>query len=240
VGDVARPAGLKTTDIQGKDDAALEAAIDRLQATVTQRTSDRVMIASSEAPDYAMPAASWAAKGGDPVLYVTRDAIPPATTAALRAHQQPKIYVIGPKTVISPKVEDQLRRLGTVTRVQGPDPVRNAIAFARFLDGPFGWGVVDPGHGIVFANRSRPNDAAAAAPLSASGTYGPLLIVDNADALPRPLQQYLLDIQPGYRQDPVRGVYNHGWLIGDTSALTVDLQSQLDALLEIVPVSETQ
>jgi hypothetical protein len=104
------------------------------------------------------------------------------------------------------------------------------------VDGRFGWGVVDPGHGLVFANASRPLDAAAAAPLSATGTYGPLLLVEG-DRLPRELVQYLLDIQPGYERDPVRGVYNHGWLIGDEDAISVADQSRIDSLLEIVPVA---
>ena len=38
--------------------------------------------------------------------------------------------------------------------------------------GSFGWDVVTPGHGFVFASTRRPQDAAAAAPLSASGNYG--------------------------------------------------------------------
>ena len=50
------------------------------------------------------------------------------------------------------------------------------------------------------------------------------------------MQDYLLDIQPGYDDDPVRGVYNHGWVIGDESAISVDVQSRIDALLEIQPV----
>ena len=121
-------------------------------------------------------------------------------------------------------------------RIAGDDPVANAIAFARFSDGSFGWNVVDPGHGLVFATTQRPLDAAAAAPLSASGTYGPLLLVTAANALPAPLQDYLLDIQPGYDRDPVRGVYNHGWLIGDESAISIDVQARIDSLLEIQAV----
>ena len=34
----------------------------------------------------------------------------------------------------------------------------------------------------------------------------------------------------------MRGVYNHGWLMGDESAISVDIQSRIDALLEIQPV----
>ena len=197
-----------------------------------------MIVVSSDAPAYAMPAAAWAAKGGDPVLYVRRDAIPAQTRAAIVSHQQPKIYVLGPGTLVSQRVVRALRQLGTVTRISGPDPVASSIAFARFADGSFGWGVVDPGHGLLFANSQRPLDAAAAAPLAASGSYGPLLLVNRPDDLPRSLEQYLLDIQPGYQGDPVRGVYNHAWLMGDDAAISVDSQSRIDSLLEIVPVSE--
>jgi hypothetical protein len=141
--------------------------------------------------------------------------------------------------VIGPKVETALRKLGKVTRIEGADPVSNAIAFARFSDGTFGWGVVDPGHGLVFAGASEdPQTAAAAAPLSASGTFGPLLLVGDAGKVDKTLGAYLLDIQPGYAKDPVRGVYNHGWIVGDESVLSIAAQSQIDRLLEISPVNQ--
>ena len=60
-----------------------------------------------------------------------------------------------------------------------------------------------------------------------------------ANALPAPLQDYLLDIQPGYDKDPVRGVYNHGWMIGDEDAISVDVQARIDTLLEIQAVDRT-
>lgn len=236
VGAAAKPGDRKVVEVRGRNPFAIAREIDRLQSAAAGKTSDRVIIASAERPEYAMPAAAWAAKGGDPVLYVRSDSIPPETVAALRAHQQPKIYVLGPPDVISARVMTGLRRLGTVRRIAGRGPVATSIAFARFVDGAFGWGVVDPGHGLVFASSKRPLDAAAAAPLSASGTYGPLLLVDGG-GLSTPLVQYLLDIQPGYERDPVRGVYNHGWLIGDAKAISVTDQSRIDALLEIVPVN---
>ena len=236
VGAAAKPGDRKVVEVGGRNPFAIAREIDRLQSAAAGKTSDRVIIASAEQPEYAMPAAAWAAKGGDPVLYVRRDSIPSETVAALRAHQQPKIYLLGPPDVISPRVMSGLRRLGTVRRIAGRGPVATSIAFARFVDGAFGWGVVDPGHGLVFASSKRPLDAAAAAPLSASGTYGPLLLVDGG-GLSTPLVQYLLDIQPGYERDPVRGVYNHGWLIGDSKAISITDQSRIDALLEIVPVN---
>ena len=237
IGSVSAPAGMRVTAVSGSNPFALAAAIDRLAAKAAGKPSDRVVIASGERPEYAMPAAGWAAKSGDPVLYVTRDAVPPETLAALKLHQQPKIYLLGPPDAISTKVEKALRRSGTVRRISGADPIANAIAFAQYSDGSFGWGVANPGHGLVFASQNRPLDAAAAAPLSATGTYAPLVLVEQGK-LGAPVVQYLLDIQPGYdEKGPVVGVYNHGWLIGDPATISLTDQSRIDALLEIVPVS---
>lgn len=240
VGDAGAPGGLRAAQVPAGNPFAMALAIDQLQTKAAGKPSDEVIIASGERAEFAMPAAGWAAKSGDPVLYVTRDAIPPETRAALAFHQQPKIYLLGPPEVISAKTEKALKRLGTVRRISGADAVSNAIAFARFSDGTFGWDVVDPGHGIVVAASTRPLDAAAAAPLSASGKYGPLLLVDEAGKLPSPLVQFLLDIEPGYEKDPVRGVYNHAWLVGDRSTISLSDQARIDTLLEITPVSSTQ
>lgn len=134
------------------------------------------------------------------------------------------------------EVVTRLQRLGEVTRVSGPEPIRNAIAFARFSDGDFGWGVTDPGHGIVLASADRPADAGAAAPLSAAGTYAPLLLLGAGGGLPAPVRDYLLDIRPGHEGDPVRGVYNRAWLLGDMDTISVATQTRIDSLLEIQPV----
>jgi hypothetical protein len=239
VGDVAQVGGRKTTDIKGTGPFALARAIDAFLTAASGKSSDRVIVASADKAAFAMPAAAYAAKSGVPVLFVTHDAVPPDTRAALAAHRQPKIYLLGPTSAIGSDAETALRKLGKVTRIEGADPVRNAIAFARFADNAFGWGVVDPGHGVVFAGAGAdPQTAAAAAPLSASGTYGPLLLVGDPAKVDKPLADYLLDIQPGYAKDPVRGVYNHGWIVGDESAVSIAAQSQIDRLLEISPVNQ--
>jgi hypothetical protein len=236
VGAAGAPAGLKTTDVAGADYATLAATIDRLATKAAGEPSKAVVVASADAPEYSMPAAGWAAKSGNPLLWVQKDAIPAATRSAIQAHNRPDIYVLGPSQAVSDTVLEQLDALGPARRVSGKDPVANAIAFARFSDGSFGWNVVDPGHGLVFASARRPLDAAAGSMLSASGTYGPLLLVPDAGTMPPALQSYLLDIQPGYEKDPVRGVYNHGWIMGDESAISADVQARIDTLLEIQPV----
>jgi hypothetical protein len=240
VGDAAAvPEGLNTTSLAGTDPAVLAAAVDRLQTAAAGKPSTAVIVAPSDGPGFAMPAAAYAAKAGVPILWTGRDALPAATKTAIRAHRKPAIYVLGPKTAVSDGVLDQLRPLGEVRRIDAPDAVRLAVAFARFSDGSFGWNVVDPGHGVVFASTERPADAAAAAALSGSGTYGPLMLVQDARALPQPVENYLLDIQPGYDRDPVRGVYNHGWILGDEEAISIAVQARIDALLEIQPVDRS-
>jgi hypothetical protein len=236
IGKTAKPEGLRSSDVAGAGPAELAQAIDKLHTAAAGAPTRSVVVAPVNAPEFAMPAAAWAAKAGDPVLWTERDRIPAATKAAITAHRRPRIYVLGPASVISDKVLENLGDLGTARRVSGPEPIANAIAFARFSDGRFGWNAVDPGHGLVFASTTRPADAAAASALSGAGTYGPLLLVSEANALPAAVQDYLLDIQPGYDDDPVRGVYNHGWVVGDEAAISVDVQSRIDALLEIQPV----
>jgi ell wall binding domain 2 (CWB2) len=238
VGAAPEPDGWRVTDVEGDSHAALAAAIDKIQRAAAGRASGpgRVIVAPAGAPEYAMPAAAWAAKSGDPVLWADENRLPAATREAISARGRPDIYVLGPESAISEAVFKRLQNLGETKRIEGSDPVQNAIEFARYSDGRFGWNVVDPGHGLVFASAKRPLDAAAAAPLSASGSYGPLLLVAEAAALPGTLQGYLLDIQPGYDRDPVRAVYNHGWLIGDEQALSVDVQARIDALLEVQPI----
>jgi hypothetical protein len=236
VGNAPAPDGYRSASVSGASPPALAQAIDAMQARAAGKPSDTVVVAPADHPELAMPLAGWAAKSGQPVLWASRDALPAETRAAIETHRRPRIYVVGPPEAISDAVLADLNKLGAAKRIGTGDPITNAIFFARYSDGRFGWNLVDPGHGLVFATTRRTGDAAAAAPLSAAGTYGPLLLLSEPGALPQALQDYLLDIQPGYDQDPVRGVYNHGWLVGDESAISADVQSRIDALLEIQPV----
>jgi hypothetical protein len=145
------------------------------------------VIASSEVAGYSMPAAAWAARSGDPVLYSGKDEVPPATSAALRRHAAAAVYILGPESVISKAAERAIARVAaTVTRIGAEGVVQNALLFARYSDGSFGWDIDEtPGHGMEFANAGRPLDAAAAASLASSGKWGPLLLTETADALHR-------------------------------------------------------
>jgi hypothetical protein len=233
---VARPTRFKTAVIEGDDPYKRAASIDRFFSAVKGRPSSNVVIASGERPEWAMPAAAWGARSGDSILLSERNRVPAAIVNALRDHSKPNIYLLGPPSVISEKVQRQLGRLGTVRRIQGPTPVQNAIAFARYQRGRFGWGVVVPGYNFTLASVSRPLDAAAAASLATRGVFAPLLLTDRANSLPRPLEAYLLSVEPGYEDDPGQAVYNRVWLLGDDKTISVRVQSRLDQITELIPV----
>jgi hypothetical protein len=194
---------------------------------------------SADSAEFAMPAAAWAARSGDSALPVSRNSIPAPIVKALREHRRPNVFVLGPESAISKGVLDQLekRKLARdVKRIEGPNPVENAIAFARYEKGDFGWGVVVPGYNFTLASTTRPADAAAAAALATRGVFAPLVLSDDAARLPAKLEEYFLSVQPGYEDDPSQAVYNRAWILGDDKAISVDQQAQLDQLTELIPV----
>jgi hypothetical protein len=237
VGDAAEPAGLQTLDVEGANPAEIAAEIDRLRARLAGGAPEHLLLASSDDPAFAVPAAAWAARSGDPVFFVQHNSLPAPTRQVLERYKDVPVYVLGPESAISADALAQVRELApSAKRIAGEDPVSNSIAFARYSDGTFGWNINDPGHGLVIANADRPLDGAVASPLSASGTWGPLLLSEEPEVVPAELRGYLLDLKPGYEDDPTRAVYNHAWLIGDTAALSVAFQAQVDELVELAPI----
>jgi hypothetical protein len=251
VGTAARvPDGYRTRTIASAGEPAATAAALRALFDLAQGGSPREVIVLSAAAPRAlqMPAAGLAAMSSTPILLLDAGGVPAATSAALRTMHRPTIYVVG-AAAVSKRALEQLAHLGPVVHVVGEqgaeslnavdsaDPVENAISVSRFSKGSFGWGIHEAGHGLVFANVARPLDGPAAAPLSAHGDYGPLLLLQRSAAVPAALTRYLSNIGPGYTPavPPVRGVYNHGWLIGDEQAISALAQAELDAVLEIAP-----
>ena len=110
------------------------------------------------------------------------------------------------------------------------------------MPGSFGWALRSPGHGYTLINANQTLDAAAAAPLSASGSFGPQLLIDDAKTMPSSILNYFLNYAtPGYTQEgPTAAVYNHGWVIGDQNAVAVPVQAEMDSLLEAIPQQTTQ
>jgi hypothetical protein len=240
------PDGYLTRTLSASDEpAAAAAAVQRLAVALAGGSAPRqaIVLAAGASRALAMPAAGLAAESGAPILFVTAVGVPAATVSALSRLHRPSMYVIDPAAV-GPSTLAKLRHLGPVTSIaaghaSATDAVQNAIEVARFTDGNFGWGVKEPGHGLVFANAAHPFDAPASALLSATGDYGPMLLLASSTGVPPALAGYLSDIQPAYTTAPefrpVRGVYNHGWLIGDERSISAPTQAEIDSMLEISP-----
>ena len=239
IGTVAYPG--KAAPVDSGDPASTAAQIATLRDRLVPDPPKHIVIASDSRPDFAVPAAAWAARSGDPVLFTGAKKLPAPTAEILEAHPQVPVYVLGPSSVIPSEVVREIAKISKrVKRVAGEDPVANALALARYRDGSFGWNVNDPGHGFVLARSDAPTDAAAAAPLSASGTWGPLLLTDDAEKLPEAVRNYLLDVKPGYTSDPTRAFYNHVWVIGDQGAIGVGQQAEVNELAELAKIGEEE
>jgi hypothetical protein len=247
----AVPDGYSTQTVTvGSDPAVTAASIERLLVAAQRGSPHQVIVLFAGARRaLQMPAAGLSAESGAPILFIDAAGVPASTAAVLSGLRRPAIYLLGSPGV-GRRAQARLARFGRVSRVAGAagggpsvpleqssEPVENAISVTRFGDGSFGWAIHEAGHGLVFANSSRPLDAPAAAPLSAHGDYGPLLLLGSAASVPAALAHYLSNIEPGYTRTvpPVREVYNHGWLIGDEHAVSALAQAEIDAILEIAP-----
>ena len=237
IGSAPVPDDLRATKLNGDDPAGLAVSIAELRDELLGGKPRHIVLAPAEDSAFAMPAAAWAARSGDPVLFSGSNSLPQASAKYLRSESKAPVFVLGPSTAISSAVVREVAKIGNpVRRVSGEDPVENSIALARYASGGFGWNINDPGHGFVVARSDEPLLGAVAAPLSASGTWGPLLLTDDADTLPVPLRDYFLDIKPGYTTDPTRAFYNHVWVIGDQEAIDVNQQAEIDQLAELAKI----
>jgi len=238
----ACPSGYRAMHVRARGPYVLARKIATLMSALRGGVTDGIVASLSGPRALSMPAAGLAAESGAPILFVGAKGVPSATAQAVSSLSLHTLYAIGPEAAVSEASSDALSQLAEVRRIGANGAVANSIAAAAYTDGSFGWGVQEPGHGLVFARASRPLDAPAAAPLAAGADFGPLLLLTAGSGVPRPLRRYLADIQPGYgstpESAPVRGVYNRGWLIGDESAISIETQAELDGLLRSIPRSE--
>lgn len=217
--------------LRARSPAALSAAAVPFAGGFSGRYSKSVVILSSRAPEYALPAAAWSAFSGDTVAFVDGARVPEETVKLLRQRQKltlvpPSIYLAGPAAAIPEAAARELARHGRVQRIPGETPVELAVELARFHDDEtgFGWGAVEGPSSVVLMNQDHPDDVIAALALAARGPRAPLLLVDRADRLPVPVLAYLRQL---------RGrVPSQAFALGDRERFSTELLAQLDALLE--------
>lgn len=246
IGVSSRPGDLRTRFLTASTPAGLAREADRQLTKARGRASSRVLIVNSEEPQWAAPAAAWAARSGDPILFVNKGSVPADTKAALLEHENPRVYVMGGPDVVSSFVVRSLQEVpGTTVYRIAPKtadgtPADLSIEFARYSDNDMGFNYRYPGHSFVFAPSGDPISAMASAALSSGGNYPAMLFVDRPDHVEPPLRSYLLAVQPGYDAEhpPTQGFYNRGWIVGASTAIEPATQARIDHLLEIVPKDE--
>ncbi|SMF86063.1 hypothetical protein SAMN05661091_3269 [Paenibacillus uliginis N3/975] len=229
----------KVDKVEGEEPAAVAKAIDAYYAKVAGSTPESVIVGSMDSPEYTLPAVNWIAHMPEPLLYVNKDEVPKETIEALNTRGgKANIYLIGPESSISKKVEEELKAYGKVTRISGEDPYENAVNFAKFKDieTEFGWGIDSPGHNFSFLPADSTMLSIAVAPFSHLGKHAPLLFTDK-DGMPESVMKYVMSIQPKFEKSPTEGPYNHAWITGDVNSISDKGQSEIDDMLEIVPSS---
>jgi putative cell wall-binding protein len=221
-GDVASPyqgKGSRTGETSG---ATQSWSVESYQKVASRVKPKRVVVAPEDDSAISVPAAAWAARSGDPILYTAKDKLPKATISALK--EFPAVaYVLGPPSAISPTVVDELHKVATgVKRISGKTPAENAVAFARYSNAKFGWGAKGPHQSFVIARSDEPLEAALTSPLSASGKGAPLLLTESADALPEAVRHYLNGLKPLGRV----------WIVGDEESIGPSQQAEIERLTE--------
>ena len=244
IGDgVARPSGYKTAVIEGDDAYERAAAVDRFFSAARGRPSTDVVLYSGEDAEWAMPAAAWAARSGNAALPVERDSIPDPIKRALREHERPNVYVLGPERAISNKVvvraREGPRRLGQ-PRVAGRPRWRtrsSSPATAR---------ATSAGAWRCRATTSRwraPRGRSTPPPPRRSATRGvfaPLLLTDQAADAPARARELLPERAAGLRGGPRPGGLQprldprrrRTWC-------RCAAQARLDRITELIPVQAT-
>ena len=238
----AASAGDLNAEVITGEPSSVAAAIDERRVRQGVNPSSNVIVVAADA-DYrwALPAGAYAARTGTPILFVTKDGVPPATATALqRRGIQTRIFVLGPIAAVSRNVFDNLKQFGTVTRIEGGDFATNAVRFAEFRDesADFGWGHNGRGPrqwattNTILVNGDRWQDGVFGAHLARAGKSGPLLFTER-DRLPGVVDNYLWRQRPVFANTPAEGPFNSVWVVGSFDRIAYGTQAWADYSQEI-------
>ncbi len=227
--------------VEEEEAAAFALEIDRLYGELTNNIPSSVIVGSMEekGKKFTIPAGSWITHMDEPLLYVTENEVPEATVKALEKREgAASIYVVGPESIISNEVLEQLNHFGDVIRISGETPADLAVEFAKYrdYDTNFGWEVVSPGHGLVMVSTEFPELAITAAPFAHLGKHAPMVWLDEGK-FTEEMHIYLEQLKPTFENEPTEGPYNHAYLIGGEDLVPFKVQGFIDEMLEIVPAS---
>ena len=222
--------GLKLTQLKAPSPAELSLKAVPFRGGWAAAHSSSVVVVSSEARDFALPAIAWSAYSGDTVAFVDRRGVPARTAALLQQRRKlridkPSIYVLGSARVVPERVMSELRRFGTVKRLPGGTPAEAAVELARYRDRGtgFGWGMAKGPATVSLVNPRDWANAVGALNFAAAGPQAPVLLTDPDGSLPPGVKRYLRGVRvkrPG-----------QAFVFGDAQSVPSRTVGALDGLL---------
>ncbi|MFC7139962.1 DUF4396 domain-containing protein [Halosimplex aquaticum] len=227
-----------TVELSGDNPAQTAARIATRGNSSDEVSPNNIIIVSSDAPEWALPAAAWSAYSGDPILYADENGVPEATRQAIAELNASHAYVLAPSSLVS---QDALSGLDVEwTRIAGSTPQDHAVEIAKFRDESrdFGWGIDERDkvgyYNSMLVNPDRPSQAVASTNLQ-WGKAGPILLVHEDGSLPAITENYLWRTQSSWFSTPAEGPFNHVFVLGPLEEISWVSQARSDYAVEITP-----
>ncbi|MDN7024266.1 cell wall-binding repeat 2 family protein [Methanoculleus sp. FWC-SCC1] len=220
--------GYTVRRLYADDPVTYTEVLDEFLAVMESNHPDIVLVASTEALEYAYPAANWNAHMGRGFAFVTPEGVPDETKRILERSwpNYPYIYVFAPESIVGQDVMAEFSRYGHVQRIPGETPQEMAVRWAGYKDSGLkvtwwvsfrpravGWGYAEPGHNILLGT---PDDWRVVVPsgvLSHMGKHAFLILTGPDGTLPDVARSYLEVLKPT-RTYPNQQVFNYGWVLG--------------------------
>lgn len=238
----------KVRSFNEKDPVVLASVLDRWQAALKSNHPDEIVISAIDHPQgmlHGIGAMGWNAHMGRGFAWVYKDSVPKATIDILKRRygkHSAFMYLTGGSDIISDEVAKELSQYGLVRRVAGPDIYASNTVNAGYKDfgrnwgwwwgwkpRSFGWGIAQAGHNYIIATPEEILYLIPAAVLGHMGKHGPILLVEK-DSVPKATKDYLNMVKP-FKTGAPETILNFAWIIGDTSAVSLKTQQEVDRLL---------
>lgn len=236
---------LKTQIINAPNPVKFAEVLDEYIAVLDSYHKQIVFVASTDALEYAYPAANWNAHMGDAFAYVTPGGVPEETKRILerRSLYYPYIYVFAPPSVVNSTTMAELSKYGHVQRIPGSTPQEMAVRWAGYKDSghmfswligyiprSVGWGYAEPGHNLLLANPEDWRVVVPSGVLSHMGKHGFLILTEPNGELPDAARSYLQVLKPSPTY-PSQQVFNFAWILGRN--VNNETVRELDELLQV-------
>lgn len=235
-----RQQGYRILSIPEKDNAILAKKVNNLRTQLAGESLEVILVDENSHYSLALPAASWVAHRGTPILYIKGSKLPEPTRQALANRKgKASIYLLAPLGVLDNSLLTELNKFGRVQQIGTGAPVQNAIEFAQFYDRQtnFGWRTTpntnEGRKNMLLAPIADWRFAVLGAQLFSKGVFGPLLLTDRENQLPAALEKFYFSIKPDWWVTPAEGPYNHTWILGDTKQISYSVQGRVNFLQEI-------